>query len=160
MVKVIFVCLGNICRSPMAEAIFSHLVAEAGLSDQIEIDSAATSPWEIGKTIHEDANERLQALGIPTPKHVARQLDIEDIKADYIIGMDEPNLRAINYLIGARPSGEVNMLLHYAGEETQIADPWYTEDFDTAFSEIYRGCQALLAHIQSRHSFNQEAPSI
>ena len=105
MVKVIFVCLGNICRSPMAEAIFSHLVAEAGLSDQIEIDSAATSPWEIGKTIHEGANERLQALGIPTPKHVARQLDIEDIKADYIIGMDEPNLRAINYLIGARPSG-------------------------------------------------------
>ena len=74
--------------------------------------------------------------------------------------MDEPNIRAINYLIGARPSGEVNMLLHYAGEETQIADPWYTEDFDTAYTEIYRGCQALLAFLQRRYQFNEEAPTI
>ena len=139
MVKVIFVCLGNICRSPMAEAIFSHLVAEAGLSDQIEIDSAATSPWEIGKTIHEGANERLQALGIPTPKHVARQLDIEDIKADYIIGMDESNLADLYQMC---PQDQQYKIQPFASES--VPDPWYTGDFEETYDRVLTGCQAWL----------------
>ena len=144
MVKVIFVCLGNICRSPMAEAIFSHLVAEAGLSDQIEIDSAATSPWEIGKTIHEGANERLQALGIPTPKHVARQLDIEDIKADYIIGMDESNLAELYQMC---PQDQQDKIQAFASES--VPDPWYTGDFEETYDRISTGCRAWLSRLEN-----------
>ncbi|MDO4814241.1 MAG: low molecular weight protein-tyrosine-phosphatase [Gemella sp.] len=148
MVKVLFVCLGNICRSPMAEAVFREMVEKEGLADKIQIDSAATSTWEQGNPVHHGTVERLAKENISTQGMYSRTLEDKDLSNDYIVGMDESNIVNIKKFIAGRPSGQVQMLLEYAGEKRGIADPWYTGDFDTTYDDVTRGTKALLEIIK------------
>ena len=148
MVQVLFVCLGNICRSPMAEAVFRKMVDNEGLNQQIYIDSAATSSWEHGNPVHRGTRERPAREGISTVGMYSRILNDDDLSADYIIGMDESNIMNIEKFLRNRHSGRVNRLLEYAGEDRDILDPWYTDDFDTTYNDVVKGCKALLEFIK------------
>ena len=138
MKSILFVCLGNICRSPMAEAVMHHLVKEAGCADDYFIASAAVSEEEWGNPIYPPAARILRTNGIPYDTvRTARKMSAEDYdRYDLIIGMDEANLQAIR-------------LMDYAGCHRPVADPWYTRDFDTAYNDILSGCRALLEHLSS-----------
>ena len=148
MVKVLFVCLGNICRSPMAEAIFRDMVEKEGLSEKIQIDSAATSSLEHGNPVHSGTRKELAKVGIGVEGMYSRILNDSDLQADYIIGMDDSNIENIKKFIAGRKTGEVKKLLEYAGEDRIIDDPWYTGDFKTTFSDVTKGCTALLEKIK------------
>ena len=146
MLRILFVCHGNICRSTMAEQIMKHLVREAGREDEFVIDSAATSTEEIGNRIYPPAREELKRRGIDPGTHRARQLRREDLENwDLLIGMDDANIRNMRRMTGAS-SGDrkIHKLLEYAGSSASVADPWYTDDFETAYRDIRRGCEALL----------------
>ena len=153
MVQVLFVCLGNICRSPMAEAVFRKMVDAEGLNQQIYIDSAATSSWEHGNPVHRGTRKRLAKEGISTIGMYSRILNDDDLSADYIIGMDESNIINIEKFLRNRHSGRVTRLLEYAGEDRDILDPWYTDDFDTTYNDVVKGCKALLEFIK-KYDFN------
>ena len=146
MIKILFICHGNICRSTMAEQIMKHLVREAGREDEFVIDSAATSTEEIGNRIYPPAREELKRRGIDSGHHRARQLRREDLrKWDLLIGMDDANIRNIRQMTGAAEDDlKIRKLLEYAGSSASVADPWYTDDFETAYRDIRRGCEALL----------------
>ena len=146
MIKILFICHGNICRSTMAEQIMKHLVREAGREDEFVIDSAATSTEEIGNRIYPPAREELKRRGIDSGHHRARQLRKEDLgKWDLLIGMDDANIRNIRQMTGAAEDDlKIRKLLEYAGSSASVADPWYTDDFETAYRDIRRGCEALL----------------
>lgn len=148
MVKVLFVCLGNICRSPMAEAVFRKMVEDEGLTRQIQIDSAATSSWEQGNPVHRGTRNRLAKEGISTSGMYSRVLNDDDLSSDYIIGMDESNIMNIRNFIGKRVVSRVNRLLEYAGEVRDIEDPYYTGDFDKTYKDVTKGCEALLLFIK------------
>ena len=145
MTKILFICHGNICRSPMAEFIMKDLVRKAGLSAQVQIDSAATSREEIGNPIYPPAQRQLRAHGVAFDDHRARQMTRQDY-ADYdlLIGMDTQNLRNMQRICGGDPDGKLRLLLAYAGQTRSVADPWYTDDFDAAWQDIAFGCRALL----------------
>jgi len=147
MTKILFICLGNICRSPMAEAIMKHLAAEAGRSDEFEIASAAVSEEEWGNPIYPPAASVLRRHGIAYDgQRIARQMKASDYeKYDLIIAMDEANIRGIRRIAGGDPDNKIRLLLDYAGEHRNVADPWYTRDFETAYDDILLGCRALLA---------------
>lgn len=150
MKKVLFICHGNICRSPMAEAIMKHLVAEAGCSDEFEIASAAVSEEEWGNPIYPQAAAMLrQNKIIYDRERIARQMKASDYeKYDLIIAMDEANIRGICRIAGGDPDGKIHLLLDYAGEHRNVADPWYTRDFVTAYNDIVKGCRALLSALR------------
>lgn len=148
MVKVLFVCLGNICRSPMAEAVFRDMVEKENLQDRIIIDSAATSTWEHGNPVHHGTRDKLKSVGISVEGMHSRTLDETDLNSDYIIGMDESNIENIKKFIAGKSSVEPKMLLEYAGEYRIIDDPWYTGDFDKTYSDVVKGCRALLKEIK------------
>ncbi|MBF0747169.1 low molecular weight phosphotyrosine protein phosphatase [Gemella sp. 19428wG2_WT2a] len=148
MVKVIFVCLGNICRSPMAEAVFRDMVEKEGLADKIQIDSAATSTWEQGNPVHQGTVDRLAKENISTKGMFSRTLEDKDLDYDYIVGMDESNIKNIKKFVAGRESGQIKMLLEYAGDKSSIADPWYTGDFDKTYQDVLRGTRALLEVIK------------
>lgn len=145
MVKVLFICHGNICRSPMAEFVMKDLVKKAGLEDRFRIDSAATSTEEIGNGVHYGTRRKLAAEGVPCGEHRARQLtrrDYEDF--DLLIGMDSANLRNMRRICGGDPEGKLSLMLDYTGRPGDVADPWYTGDFDATYRDVLEGCQGLL----------------
>ena len=132
MIRVLFVCHGNICRSTMAESVFTHKVKTLGLSDQFLIDSFATSTEEIGNPPHRGTVNKLREVGIPLVPHKAKQITWADYeKSDYIIGMDSANMRNLNRMLKNDPDGKVYKFLSFTGSGRDIADPWYTGDFET-----------------------------
>lgn len=149
MTKVLFVCHGNICRSPMAEFVMQDLINKKGLADQFQIASAATSTEEIGNPVHPGTRNKLKGVGISTYGKYAVQLTKKDYAYyDYLIGMDSQNIRNIRRMTGVREKGKIYLLLDFAGEGRDIADPWYTGDFEKTYQDIKRGCEALLAYLE------------
>ncbi|MDD7410719.1 low molecular weight protein-tyrosine-phosphatase [Fusobacterium gastrosuis] len=147
MIKVLFVCHGNICRSTMAESVFTHMVKERKIENQFEIFSAGTSREEIGNPVHYGTLNKLKELSIPVVPHRAVQMTKEDLEHyDYIIAMDDNNIRNIERIIGGK-NEKVKKLLSFTGSITDIADPWYTEDFDKTYEDIKKGLNAFLEKI-------------
>ena len=148
MKKILFVCHGNICRSPMAEFVMKALVAEAGRADEFEIASAATSREEIGNSVYPPVRKLLNAHGIDCSGKTARQLERADYeKHDLLIGMDSANLRNMNRICGGDPEGKIHLLMDYTDRPGDVADPWYTGDFETTWRDVQAGCRALLAQL-------------
>lgn len=145
MIKILFICHGNICRSPMAQFVFEDMVEKAGMRDQFIIDSCATSREEIGNSVHYGTKEKLRKEGIKMHDHRARQLTKKDYEEfDYLIGMEETNVRNMKRLLGGDPLHKMKRLLDYSNHPRDIADPWYTDNFDVTFIDIVEGCEALL----------------
>ncbi|MDO4543453.1 MAG: low molecular weight protein-tyrosine-phosphatase [Clostridia bacterium] len=145
MTKILFVCHGNICRSPMAEFIMKDLVKKAGRSEDYYIESAATSDDETGNPVYPPARRKLEALSIDCSKKRARRLVPSDYeKFDYIIGMDEENRRNMKRLFLGDPKNKVSLLLDFTLPPRQVADPWYTGDFDATLKDVLEGCKHLL----------------
>lgn len=154
MIKVLFVCLGNICRSPMAEAYFKKIVHEAGLSDQFTIDSAGTSDWNVGKAPHEGTQKKLAADGISFEQMQARQIAVDDFKRfDYIIAMDDQNVSDLTNIKIKGTDTKITRLMDFVEGETlkDIPDPYYTGDFDQTYHLVASGCQSLLETIRAKH---------
>jgi len=148
MVKILFVCHGNICRSPMCQFVFQDMVNKRGLSDHFYIDSAATSMEEMGSGVHRGTQAKLRQVGVPVLSHRATLLDRKDYaKYDYILGMDSWNLRNMNRILGSDPDGKIGLLLDFTKRPRDIADPWYTGNFDITYEDVLEGCTALLEHI-------------
>ena len=149
MIKILFVCHGNICRSPMAEFVMKQYVKEAGLEREFEIASAATSREELGNPVYPPARRELAKHGISCSGKVARQMTAADYRYyDYIPIMDRNNRRNIMRIIGSDPEHKVRLLMEYAGSTRDVADPWYTGDFETTWRDVTEGCQALLRSIR------------
>ena len=153
MIKILFICHGNICRSTMAESVFSHMVKAAGLDGKFEIDSAATSREEIGNGPHYGTRNKLAQEGIPVIPHRARQLTRDDyLYYDYLVGMDTANIRNMTRMVGGSDSqGKIFKLLTFAGKGTDVADPWYTGDFEATYRDVSEGCEALLRYLREEH---------
>lgn len=148
MINVLMVCHGNICRSTMAEFVFKDMVVKAGLEKEFYIASAGTSTEELGNPVHPGTRRKLAEYGISCAGKYAAQITRADYdKYDYILGMDRWNIKNMNRLFGGDPAGKVKLLLEYAGESRDIADPWYTGDFDATYRDVFRGSQALLEYI-------------
>lgn len=148
-IRILFVCHGNICRSTMAEFVLKDMVARRGLADRFHIESAATSTEEIGNPVHPGTVSVLRKHGIGGFEGKrARQLTRADYDAfDLIVGMDAANMRNMARMLGADPAGKVRKLLEFAGSSRDVADPWYTGDFDTTYADVLAGCEGLLAHL-------------
>ena len=145
IIKVMMVCHGNICRSTMAQFVFQDMVNKKGVADKFYIDSAATSREEIGNSTHWGTVNKLKNVGVPVLSHKAKQITKKDYdEFDYIIAMDSNNIRNLNRLLNGDPEGKVSKLLSFAGSGRDIADPWYTGNFDVTYDDIVEGCTALL----------------
>ena len=152
MIKIMFVCHGNICRSPMAEFIMKKLVNERGLSEKLEIRSSATSTEEIymgvGNPIYPPTAKELERRSVPFTKRRAVQLKGDDYgKYDLFIGMDSANIRNMMRILNGDKDRKVRKLLSFVGSDRDVSDPWYSDRFDIAYEDIYRGCCGLLAYI-------------
>mgnify|MGYP001098171966 FL=1 len=151
MTKILFVCLGNICRSPMAEFVMKDLVERAGLAGTFSIASAATSSEEAGNPVYPPARRKLAEHGIQCAGKTSRQLRAEDYgKYDLLIGMDRRNMRNMERICGGDPEGKIHLLMDYTDRPGEVADPWYTGDFERAWQDILEGCEGLLAHLQDK----------
>ena len=151
-IKVLFICHGNICRSPMAEFVMKKLVSDANLADHFQIASAATSTEEIwngiGNPVYPPAKAELARHGISCEGKRARQVTKADYaEYDYLIGMEQWNIRNINRIIRKDPEHKVHLLLEYAGDARDIADPWYTGNFDVTYDDVKEGCEAFLQYL-------------
>lgn len=146
--RILFVCLGNICRSPMAEFVMKHLVKEAGVADDFYIESAATSTEEIGNSVYPPARRKLAEHGIGCQGKTARQMTRSDYdRFDLLVGMDSWNIRNMNGICGGDPDGKIVMLMDYTRRPGDVADPWYTGDFEATWRDVLEGCQGLLDSI-------------
>ena len=145
------ICHGNICRSTMAEFVMKDMVRKAGLENELYIESAATSREEIGNDTHPGTKRKLTEVGIPYTKRRARQVTKEDYdEFDYLVIMDENNNRNLFRIIGSDPENKVSKLLDFAGKDRDIADPWYTGNFDDTYDDVVEGCEALLEHLKMK----------
>ena len=148
MIKVLFVCHGNICRSTMAQSMFQDMVNKRGLASRFEIDSAATSREEIGNGPHYGTVSKLRSVGIPVVPHRARQMTRADYEYyDYLIGMDSYNISNMTRIAGGDPDGKIYQLLTFAGSNRSIADPWYTDNFDETYDDLVEGLNAFMKHL-------------
>lgn len=153
MKKILFVCHGNICRSPMAEFIMKKMVDEAHLSDSFYIASAATSTEEIGNSVYPPARQKLAEHGISCKGKTARQLTHRDYaEYDLLIGMDSYNIRNMERICGGDTKHKIHKLLDYTDRPGDVADPWYTDDFDATYRDCVDGCKALLNSILNEAS--------
>ena len=144
-IKVLMVCHGNICRSTMAESVMTHLIKQKGMESQFQIASAATSREEIGNPPHYGTVNKLRQVGIPVVPHKAIQMTKSDYDTyDYLIGMDSANIRNMTRIAGGDPDGKIYKLLSFAGIGRDVADPWYTGDFDATYEDIMTGLTAFL----------------
>ena len=145
--RILFVCHGNICRSTMAEFVMKDLVEKAGITD-IEIGSAGTSSEELGNPVHYGTRQKLAQHGISCNGKFARQMNRQDYeKYDLLIGMDNANIRNMHRICGGDPDKKIHRLLDYTKRPGEVADPWYTGDFEETWCDVLEGCQALLNKI-------------
>lgn len=148
MTKILFVCHGNICRSPMAEFVMKKIVKDAGMENDFVIESAAVSSEEIGNDVHPGTKEKLTQMNVPFAKRRARKITSADYDYfDLLIGMDVQNLYYMENAWNKDPNDKVKLLLTYAGKDRDIADPWYTHNFDDTYEDIVEGCTALFNSI-------------
>ena len=149
MKRILFVCHGNICRSPMAEYVMKSLVEEAGLSDDFYIESAATSTEEIGNSVYPPARRKLAEHGIACNGKTARQMTRSDYQRfDLLIGMDSYNIRNMERICGGDPEDKIHLLMDFTPEAHDVADPWYTGDFEATWQDVLQGCQCLLRKLR------------
>jgi protein-tyrosine phosphatase len=148
--RILFVCHGNICRSPMAEFVMKDLVEKAGVAHQFLIESAATSTEEIGNSVYPPARRKLAEHGISCQGKTARQMTRLDYgRYDLLIGMDSWNIRNMRAISGGDPEGKIRMLMDYTNRPGDVADPWYTGDFEATWRDVLEGCEALLSQLMS-----------
>jgi len=148
MIKILFICHGNICRSTMAESVMTYLVKQQKMEKSFYINSAATSREEIGNPPHYGTVSKLREVRIPLVPHRAVQMTAQDyIQYDYLIGMDTANIRNMTRIAGGDVAGKIHKLLTFAGSGRDVADPWYTGDFDTTYADVMEGCNGLFKHI-------------
>ena len=151
MISVLFVCHGNICRSTLAESVFTYKVKRLGLADHFTIDSFATSREEIGNPPHRGTVNKLREVGITLVPHRAKQITWVDYNNfDYIIGMDSANIRNFNRMLKNDPEGKIYKFLTFAGSGRDIADPWYTGNFDATYEDVVEGCEGFLKYLEEQ----------
>ncbi len=145
MTRILFICHGNICRSPMAEFVMKDLVKKAGLESRFQIESAATSTEETGNPVYPPARNKLAEHGIDCTGKTARQLTNGDYdRYDLLIGMDQENLRNMHRICGGDFDGKIHLLMDFTDRPGDVADPWYTGDFETTWRDVLEGCKGLL----------------
>lgn len=148
-IKILFVCHGNICRSTMCESVMAYQIEKKGLSDVIEVQSAATSREEIGNGPHYGTVGKLRQVGIPVVPHRAVQMTKADYdKYDFLIGMDDWNIRNMTRIADGDPDGKIYKLLQFAGSNRDIADPWYTGNFDETYDDILEGLAGFWEYLE------------
>ena len=159
MISILFVCHGNICRSTMCESVMTHLVKQKNLADKIQIASAATHNDEIGNPPHYGTVTKLKQMGIPVVPHRAIRMTKADYDVyDYLIGMDTANIRNMTRITNGDPQGKIYKLLTFANASRDIADPWYTGNFDETYTDVMEGCTAFLDFLEkNRISSNEKA---
>ena len=151
MIKILFVCHGNICRSPMAELVMRQLVKKEGLGGEIQVASAATSREELGNPVYPPARRKLAEHGIRSDGQAAQQMEKADYAAyDMLIGMDRANLRNMTAIAGGDPDGKISLLMDYTDRPGNVADPWYTGDFEATWRDVEAGCRGLLKMLRER----------
>ena len=149
MTKILFICHVNICRCPMSEFIMRDMVEKAGAAARYAVSSAATSAEEIGNPVYPPARRKLAEHGIATDGKCARRLTRADYEAyDLLIGMDGENLRGMQRICGGDPQGKMHLLMDYTGRKGDVADPWYTRDFDATWRDVLEGCRGLLSALE------------
>ena len=149
MIKVLFICHGNICRSTMAESVFTHLVKQKKIDHLFEINSAATSREEIGNSPHYGTVNKLREVGIPVIPHRAVQMTKSDYDYyDYLIGMDTANIRNMTRIADGDTDDKIYKMLSFTGSGRDVADPWYTGDFDATYNDVVAGCKGFLEFLK------------
>ncbi|MBQ6937049.1 MAG: low molecular weight phosphotyrosine protein phosphatase [Clostridia bacterium] len=150
MIKILFVCHGNICRSPMAEFVMKRMVEEEKLSGEFEIASAATSTEELGNPVYPPARKIMAEHGISSAGKTSRQMTAHDYEYyDYIVAMDTNNLRNMRRFVGTDPQRKVSLLMEHTGDSRDVKDPWYTGDFEATWNDVNVGCRALLEKLKN-----------
>lgn len=151
MIRVAFCCHGNICRSTLMQSLFTHKVKELGLEDRFYIDSMGTSTEEIGNPPHRGTVNKLKEMGVPPVPHRAKQITERDYDVfDYIIGMDEANMRNLKKMLKGDPKGKIFKCLAFSGSNKDIADPWYTGNFDETYEDADKGCEGFLEYLKAQ----------